>query len=130
MNAAATTPTVLVADDEADVRELVRLYLELEGFHVVDEATDGEQAIQRFLALDPPPVPSVVVLDNQMPRLTGIEAAERILQSHPDQVIVLFSAFLDDALTLRAHQAGVALCVSKLEAPDLPRKLREVLSGR
>ena len=129
MTGTTTPPTVLVADDEAEMRELVRLYLELDGFHVVDEAADGEQAMARFLALDPPPVPTVVVLDNRMPRLTGIEAAERILETHPGQVVVLFSAFLDEALVLRAQQAGVALCVSKLEAADLPRMLRERLAS-
>src|SRR6476661_3971701 len=123
-------PTVLVADDEADIRGLVRVFLELEGFIVVDEATDGHEAIQRFMALDPPPVPTVVVLDNRMPGMTGIEVAEQILTTHPDQVIVLFSAFLDDALEVRAHELGVAACVAKTEAADLAATLRHVLDER
>lgn len=130
MTAAAAAPTVLVADDEADVRMLVRVFLELDGFVVVDEAVDGGEAVQRFVELDPPPVPSVVILDNRMPVLMGIEAAERILSTHPDQVVVLFSAFLDDSLELRARELGVAACVSKTNAAELPAIVREILDRR
>jgi CheY-like chemotaxis protein len=129
MTATVANPTVLVADDEADVRHFLRAILELEGFVVVDEARDGRDAIDRFLALDPPPIPSVVILDHRMPAVSGIEAAETILESHPEQLVVLFSAFLDDALEARARQLGVAACVSKLEAADLPNILRGLLGG-
>ena len=80
----AAKPTVLVADDEPDMRELARVFLEMDGFEVVGEAVDGAQALARFVELDPPPVPSVVLLDNRMPVLTGLEAAEQILSTHPD----------------------------------------------
>lgn len=122
-------PTVLVADDEPDMLELARVFLEMDGFEVVGEAVDGGQAIERYVALDPPPVPSVVLLDNRMPVLTGLEAAERILSHHPDQKVVLFSAHLDDAVEQRARHVGVAACVSKTDTANLPSILREVLAG-
>ena len=129
MTATVAPPTVLVADDEVEVRQFVRAVLELEGFAVVDEATDGREAIDRFLALDPPPVPSVVILDNRMPTMTGIEAAEAILTSHPNQLVVLFSAFVDETLEARAQELGVAACVSKLQAGELPHILRGLLQA-
>ena len=78
------------------MRLLARVFLERGGFNVVDEAEDGPQALERFQDLNPPPIPSVVLLDNRMPGLTGLEVAEQMLARHPSQVIVLFSAHLDD----------------------------------
>ena len=125
----AVKPTVLVADDEPDMRELARVFLEMDGFEVVGEAVDGGQALERFIQLDPPPVPSVVLLDNRMPVLTGLEAAEQILSTHPEQLVVLFSAHLDDAVEVRARDLGVAACVSKMDTADLPNILRSLLSS-
>jgi CheY-like chemotaxis protein len=124
----ADRPTVLVADDEPDIRELAKVLLEMDGFDVVAEAVDGEQALERYVALDPPPNPSVVLLDNRMPRMGGLETAERILQQHPDQCVVLFSAHLDASVTTRARELGVAACVSKVDTAKLPRILRGLLS--
>ena len=126
---APARPTVLVADDEPDVRELARLFLEMDGFEVVGEAVDGAEALERFTELDPPPVPTVVVLDNRMPVMTGLEAAEHILGRHPDQVVVLFSAHLDDGVEKRARDLGVRACVSKMDASDLPTILRGLLQA-
>lgn len=125
----AAKPTVLVADDEPDMRELARVFLEMDGFEVVGEAVDGAQALARFVELDPPPVPSVVLLDNRMPVLTGLEAAEQILSTHPDQLVVLFSAHLDDVVEGRARDIGVAACVSKMDTAELPAILRGLLTA-
>ena len=85
-----------MVDDEPEMRMLARVFLERGGFNVIDEAEDGSQALERFQELNPPPIPSVVLLDNRMPGLTGLEVAEQMLSQHPDQVIVLFSAHLDE----------------------------------
>jgi two-component system, chemotaxis family, chemotaxis protein CheY len=123
----ATAPSVLVVDDEPEMRMLARVFLERGGFDVVDEAEDGAQALERFLLLNPPPVPSVVLLDNRMPGLTGLEVAEQMLARHPDQMIVLFSAHLDTAVKVKAHEIGIVKCVSKMEASRLSEILRGLL---
>ena len=123
----AAKPTVLVADDESDMRELARVFLEMDGFEVVGEAVDGGEALQRFVALDPPPVPTIVLLDNRMPVMSGLETAERILDEHPAQLVVLFSAHLDESVEQRARDLGVAACVSKMDTASLPTILRELL---
>ena len=125
----AAKPTVLVADDEADMRELARVFLEMDGFEVVGEAVDGGEALQRFVALDPPPVPTIVLLDNRMPVMSGLEAAERILGEHPAQLVVLFSAHLEESVEQRARDLGVAACVSKMDTASLPTILRGLLVG-
>jgi len=112
--------TVLVADDEDDLRILVRAVLEGAGFQVVEEAIDGEAALAAVRRLDPPPIPTVMVLDNLMPGLTGLEVAERVLAATPDQRIVLFSAFLDADIRKRADELGVSICVSKGDVHRLP----------
>src|SRR5436190_23488002 len=108
----ATTPTVLVVDDEPEMRMLVRTFLERGGLSVVDEAGDGPQALELLEHLNPPPIPSVVLLDNRMPGLTGLEVARQMLAKHPHQVIVLFSAHLDADVEEYARSIGIAACVS------------------
>ena len=63
-----------------------------------------------------------------LPWRVRIEAAEAILATHPDERVVLFSAFLDDELEARARRAGVAVCVDKVQAVDLPAILRHLLA--
>ena len=69
----------------------------------------------------------MVLLDNRMPGLTGLEVAEQMLRHNPDQVIVLFSAHLDGTVEEEAKALGVAACVSKMDAPRLPEILRRFL---
>lgn len=122
-------PSVFVVDDEPEMRMLARVFLERGGFNVIDEAEDGPQALERFQALNPPPIPSVVLLDNRMPGLTGLEVAEQMLAQHPSQVIILFSAHLDPVVQQKARDIGIAKCVSKMEASRLSRIIGDLLDA-
>ena len=122
--------TVLVVDDSPDMRMLARVYLEGAGYQVVDEAVDGHDAVEKFLELNPPPVPTVILLDNMMPKLTGLEAAAHILAHTPDQLVVMFTAYLGDAIAEEAKRLGVAACVSKTDLADLPAIIDEVVASR
>jgi CheY-like chemotaxis protein len=121
--------TVLVVDDESDVREMVRAFLEIDGFDIVGEAVDGAQALEQYLALDPPPLPDVVVLDNRMPTMTGLEAAARMLERNPQQKIVMFSAHLDATTRAQAKDLGVSACLDKTKPSMLPRVIRNLLAA-
>jgi two-component system, chemotaxis family, chemotaxis protein CheY len=123
----AIAPSIFVVDDEPSMRLLARVYLQRGGFNVVDEAEDGPQALERFQDLNPPPIPSVVLLDNRMPGLTGLEVAEQMLAQHPNQVIVLFSAHLDESIQAQARDIGIAACVSKQDVSRLPEIIRTLL---
>ncbi len=120
---------VLLVDDEPDIRDLARLILEIDGLAVV-EAASGAEALAQYFELSPPPVPAAVVLDQRMPGLSGLEVAEQMLSHHPDQVIVLFSAYLDQAAQAEAKALGVSVCLSKLEARRLPEIIRCLLVPR
>lgn len=118
---------MLVVEDEPAMRELVRATLEVDGFEIVGESPDGADAVQRFAALDPPP--DAVVLDERMPRQSGVETARQILALRPNQVIVLFSAALDTEVVENALNVGILQCVDKLEVARLPRVLRVLLGS-
>src|SRR6266571_4153909 len=66
--------TVLIVDDHATFRSLARDLLESEGFEVIGEAESGTSAIERAAALRP----DLVLLDVQLPDLTGFEVIERL----------------------------------------------------
>jgi CheY-like chemotaxis protein len=122
--------TILIVDDDADMRYLARAVLEGSGIEVAGEAADGAEALAKLDALDPPPIPTVVLLDNQMPGLSGLEVAARILRDRPEQLIVLFSAYLDSEIIAEAQRLGVASCVSKGDAMDLASIIEDVVRNR
>ena len=121
--------TVLVADDEPDLRLLVRLVLEGAGIAVVAEAEDGDEALALVADLAPPPVPSVMILDNRMPGSSGLAVAEQVLAAMPEQAIILFSAFLDEDVRREAEAVGIRSCVSKADVSRLPAVVTALASA-
>ena len=118
--------TVFLADDAADMRLLVTAVLERAGITVIDEAVDGTEALAKVAVLSPPPVPTVMVLDNRMPGATGLEVAERVLAKYPSQRIVLFTAYLDADVAQEAQDIGIRMCVSKSDWSQLPSVVAEL----
>ena len=92
---------VLIAEDEALIRLDLKEMLEDEGYTVVAEVGDGQQAVDRATELRP----DLVVLDIQMPVLDGLSAAEQIASARIAPVIVL-TAFSQRELVERARDAG------------------------
>jgi DNA-binding NarL/FixJ family response regulator len=100
---------VLIADDEPSIRSSLRMLVDSEaGMEVVGEATDGTDAVERAASLHP----DVVLMDVQMPRMSGLEAT-RVLTGKPDgpRVIVLTMFDLDEYVyeALRAGASGFLL---------------------
>jgi len=117
-------PRTLIVDDEEDMRLLMRSTIEAanEGLTVAGEARNGIEAVEQWRAVQP----DIIVLDNRMPGLTGLEAAEQILAEDPDQTIILFSAFLNEDVRQAAAALGVRACLSKDAIFDLPDVLWSV----
>jgi CheY-like chemotaxis protein len=126
-NATATAVSILIVDDESDMRLLARTVLARAGIEVVGEAADGVEAMSKVCEFDPPPVPTVILLDNRMPGLSGLDVAVRILERTPHQLIILFSAYLDDDTVAAAKRFGVAACVSKKDVMALPNVIRTLV---
>lgn len=102
--------TVLLADDLDHVRQILRIRLELDDeFCVVAEARDGRNAIMMASMHQP----DVIVLDNQMPVMTGLEALPRVKEVAPHARVVMFSS--DDDVEWRALAAGADAFVNKSE---------------
>jgi DNA-binding NarL/FixJ family response regulator len=108
----------LIVDDEPDLRLLIRMAIEArnEGLYVAGEAGDGETAVRQLDELGA----DVVVLDQMMPGIDGLETARRMRSIRPEQHIVLFTAFLDDELRRSADEIGVDACFSKSDLKQLP----------
>lgn len=118
--------SLLIADDEEDMRLLLRMVIRVanEGLEVTTEASTGREAVDRALTATTPH--DVIVLDNRMPELTGLEAAAEILRSRPDQPIILYSAHLDDTVRKDAREAGIRACIRKNEIEQLPDLVRSL----
>lgn len=87
--------TILLAEDEAGVREITTRMLERSGYSVI-VAKDGVEAVRKFT--DNQPRIDLVVLDAIMPRMTGFEAYERIHGLDPDMPVLFASGYSEDAL--------------------------------
>lgn len=102
---------VLVADDFADTRQIMRLLLEMKG-HAVLEAADGRQAVQCALKEHP----DLILMDLSMPIMDGL-AATRCIRQNDETAgipIVVLSAYVDDAAwRARAMKSGCNECFSK-----------------
>ena len=116
--------TVLLVDDHEDIRELMALQLKYagEGLVLGGSVASGEAALEVIDEIDP----TVVVLDEMMPGMTGVETAMAIRARRPGQLMVLFSAFLNADVRDRAERAGIAMCVPKADILKLPSILLDL----
>jgi len=118
---------VLVVDDDAVIRQLIEINLELEGFEV-HTAGDGEEALLRAAQIRP----HVVTLDVMMPRLDGLEVASR-LRSDPELAatrLVLVSARAQAVDLARGRELGVDGYLTKPFEPDeLVALVRRLAAG-
>ena len=110
-------PTVLVVDDDPDIRDVAKIKLEHAGLRVLTEA-DGEGGLAAALQTSP----DLILLDWTMPRLTGIEVCAR-LREHPQTAqlpIMLLTAKAQEADIERGFAAGATDYIVK---PFSPREL-------
>ncbi|WP_298228462.1 response regulator [Gryllotalpicola sp.] len=104
---------VVVAEDEALIRLDIVEILRDNGFDVVGEAGDGETAVALATELKP----DLVIMDVRMPRMDGIEAADRLAKNHVAPVVLL-TAFSQKDLVERASEAGALAYVVKPFTPN------------
>lgn len=114
--------TILVVDDEVNIRELARMYLEQEGFQIVT-AVNGQQALEQ-VRQDPP---SLVVLDLMLPEVDGWEVCRQIRKSS-NLPIIMLTARDDDVDKIVGLELGADDYLTKPFNPrELVARVRAVL---
>jgi two-component system, NarL family, response regulator NreC len=120
------TIRVFLADDHALVRQGLRALLEREGFQVVGEASNGQEAVR----LVPDVRPDVAVLDISMPILNGLDAARELQKSSQKTRTILLTRHDEDQYVTEALRAGVRGYVLKSQAAtDLVHAIQQVCRG-
>ena len=127
MNLSTKRIRVLVADDHMAFRRGMRAILGAEpDTELVGEATDGQEAVALALDLRP----DVILMDLNMPKVSGIEATRQILEASPDTAILMLTMFQDDASVFAAMGAGAHGYVLKgSDGAETLRALRAVATG-
>lgn len=119
------TIRLLIADDHRMLREGLRRSMEAEGFEVVAEAANGEEAVQ--LCADAKP--DVVLMDVTMPVFDGVEATRRIRRTTPDLPVLILSMHSADGLVGDALRAGASgYLVKDCSIDDIAGAVRKAAS--
>src|SRR5439155_4379244 len=117
---------VLLADDHALIRQGLRALLEKQGFQVVCEASDGQEALRSVQTTQP----DVAIIDISMPVLNGVDAARELKKSSPKTKVILLTQHSEDQYVTESLRAGVRGYVLKSQAgADLVHAIRDRLPG-
>ena len=93
---------ILVVDDAAFMRMMIKDILTKNGYNVVGEAENGQQAVEKYAELNP----DLVTMDITMPEMDGITALKKIKETSPEAKILMCSAMGQQAMVIDAIQAG------------------------
>jgi len=93
---------ILIVDDAAFMRMMIKDILTKNDFEVVGEAQDGNEAVEKFKEHQP----DLVTMDITMPEKDGLAALKEILQVNPDAKVIMCSAMGQQAMVIDAIQAG------------------------
>src|SRR5467141_3905689 len=124
----AGTETVLLTEDEQDVREIAREFLESGGYKVI-EAKNGKEAIA--IATEHRGKIDLLVTDMVMPGMTGQELAVQLQREHPGVSVVFMSGYSEHAATEMANaDPSVRLMTKPFSRGAILRTVREILQAR
>jgi two-component system response regulator NreC len=118
---------IVLADDHVLVRQSLKSLLEREGFQVVGEASDGQEALRQVESLQP----DIAVMDITMPILNGLNAAREMSRSSPKTKTILLTQHDEGQYVSEALDGGVKGYVLKNQvASDLLQAIRQVSRGQ
>src|SRR5437667_11509122 len=117
---------VLLADDHALIRQGLRALLEKQGFQVVCEASDGQEALRSVQTTQP----DVAIIDISMPVLNGVDAARELKKSSPKTKVILLTQHSEDQYVTESLRAGVRGYILKSQAAAVSvHAIQEVCRG-
>jgi len=115
--------TILVADDDASIRSLLKQLLADEGFAVLEAAT-GSEVVEKVKDS----VPDLVIMDIRMPELDGIEALSRVKTINPRTAVLIMTAFGSSNMAIRAMELGAFDYITKpFELDKISHTVKRVL---
>lgn len=119
------TKTVLITDDTAFMRMTLKNVIEKNGYDVVGEAGDGEEAVAMYQELNP----DMVTMDITMPKMDGITAIRQIIEIDPQAKIIVCSAMGQKPMVIEALSAGAKdFLVKPFDAERVVESLRKISS--
>ncbi len=116
---------ILVVDDAAFMRMMIKDTLSKLGYDDVQEAADGAIAVEKFQQVNP----DLVMLDVTMPNLDGIGALKAIKQLKPDAKVVMCSAMGQESMVVEAIKLGALDFIVKPFTPDRIEKTMKAVLG-
>lgn len=115
---------ILVVDDAAFMRMMIKDILVKNGYQVVGEAADGKQAVEKYRELRP----DLVTMDITMPEMDGIQALKEIRKIDPNAKVIMCSAMGQQAMVIDAIQAGAKdFIVKPFQADRVLEAIRKTL---
>lgn len=105
---------ILLVDDAAFMRMMLKDILVKNGYNVVGEAENGAKALEKYKELKP----SLVIMDITMPEMDGIQAAKAIKSADGNALIIMCSAMGQQAMVIESIQAGARDFIVKPFQPD------------
>lgn len=121
---------VLVVDDEAAIRKVVRMVLEKEGYYVAD-AEDGEEAIRILNEGEHPMVIDIIITDIRMPNINGIEAIKHFQREYPSVSLIVLTGFPDIDLATQLMKQGITdYLVKPVDRKKLHTAVADAIAAR
>ncbi len=115
---------ILIADDAAFMRMMIKDILIKNGYEIAGEAGNGREAVEKYAELKP----DLVLLDITMPEMDGIEALKQIRAADPEAVCVMCSAMGQQAMVVESIQAGAKdFIVKPFQADRVIEALRKTI---
>ena len=118
--------TVLVAEDEAMLRAVVRETLRRSGFHVL-EAADGADGLEILKSATPI---DLLLTDIKMPRLNGYQLAEACLSLRPATRVILMTGYADEMVPDAIRAASIPVLRKPFDFANLAKSVREAIESR
>ena len=118
---------ILIAEDERDIRELIKFTLTFAG-HQITEATNGEEAVAKARDV----IPDLIMTDVRMPKMTGYEACKIIKADNTTKhipVVILSAKGQDEERDLGAESGADDYIVKPFAPDDLARRVAEILAN-
>ena len=101
--------SVFIVEDDLSLQKLYEMMLKMFGFEVIDKASNGREAIEKFKALSPKP--DVILMDHRMPIKNGIDATIELMKFNSHTKIIFTSA--DNSIKKRALEIGANSFIEK-----------------